>query len=341
MAMTLEFLDGCSHYAATEILQKWHSGSATKSATTPHGTGESLLSPNLLRRNYPAGAEGIVTCTFRLPSIASNQSIVRIFVGTGTPTIQLELFVQTTGVPRVFRGGSVPIGGSGPVLAINTWYFVEFAWLISDTVGTLDLRFYDTAGTLLGSIASTALDTKQSATETTADAIIFNSSGNFFKDIHLWTGTGYTTADFNGPSKIETLRPSAAGPDADWTIGGTAPEATNHESVDDVDADEALTLVQTSGVGDRDTHELEELISTVNTIHAVQQVAQHRKDDTAARGIKLSYRNPGGSYFDSAEFVQPADWTMDLNPMEVSPDTGVAWTRSEINDGRHGFVLST
>jgi hypothetical protein len=92
MAMSLLFMDGCSHYDAASILQKWHSGSATMDSTVRHGAGQSLLSPVLLRRNFPSVSEVIVTGAFRVASLAgADQVLCRIFDGTGTPTTQLEL----------------------------------------------------------------------------------------------------------------------------------------------------------------------------------------------------------------------------------------------------------
>jgi hypothetical protein len=335
MSMSLVFVDGTSHYDAASITQKWESGSVTSmSSTVRHGSGTSIEGPSALVKNYSATAEVIVGCAFRAPSVGGAESIFKIRLQDNSAD-HVELRLLGANV-QLRNGDGTQIALGSTTIASGEWHYYELAVLISNTVGTY-LVHVDGVEEFTGS----ATDTANHATETSG-GVMLTSASNFFSDLYVKTGTAYSVSDFYGDIKIITLRPEFAGTDADWTIGGDTPAATNHESQDDATADETTTLVSSNSANERDTYEFEELDATVATVKFVQMTAQWRKDDTASRTATLTYQAAGGgTYYDSSPYTLPADWTMDSRILETSPITATDWTRAEVNNGRWGIKLAT
>lgn len=333
MAMTLQFIDGTSHYAVADIAQKWNTGSATSmSSTVRHSSGTSIEGPSSLLLNLTSFSEVIISGAFRAPSVAGNQSIFKIREsGTGVDHVELHL---VGGVVNV-RNGDGTVLGTGSTIVAGDWHYYEFAVLLSATVGTILVHIDG-----VQDVTANTLDTVNSAT-LTGDGAMLSSTGNFFSDIYVKTGTGYTSADFFGDTRVDTLYPAGAGADADWTISGSVPAATNHESQDETPADDDVTYVESNTSTERDSYSFDELAPTVANVHVVQVTAQVRKDDTATRGMKLVYRTPTGTYEDGTEEILPSDWTMITRLMETNPNTSAAWTRTEVNAGDFGIILST
>ncbi len=339
MVMTPIFLDGCSHYDAASILQKWDSGSATMSSTVRHGSGQSISAPSSLRKNFSASQEVVASFAFRISSLVGNQTVCQLFDST-TSTVQFSIILtNATGVLRFARGTTVLIGSSGPAIAVDTWYYVEVGCLVDNSAGAFDVVVHD-GTTVLGSIAATGIDTQNTATAT-VDGLIFSNANLFVSDVHLLTGSGYDVADFYGDSKIVTLYPDAAGSASAWTIGGTTPAATNFESVGEDLADELMTAVETRTANNRDFHQHDDLDPTVATVNVVAHTMQVRKDDTATRGLKHSYRSGGATVSDGSEVVL-GDWEFVQRIMEQNPVTAAAWARAEVMPpATWGYVLST
>ena len=120
-------------------------------------------------------------------------------------------------------------------LSVDTWYRFELRWLLSDTVGELELRiFVGDSTTVLETLTITAEDTLP----TNVQRMEFGNQtttmqNTFYDDIGINDEAGAFQNSFPGPGKVFLIEPSGDNTVA-WTKDGSAAEATNWEGVDDL-----------------------------------------------------------------------------------------------------------
>lgn len=126
----------------------------------------------------------------------------------------VSLCVSPTGIIQIRRNGlegTIIASSSGPVLVANAWQHIEMKTLISDTVGTVEVRV---EGIVV--INATGLDTSGSGLTT---AGIFAATDNrqntsagiawWIKDLAIWDSTGSFNNDFLGSITVYELLTSS------------------------------------------------------------------------------------------------------------------------------------
>lgn len=224
--MAIIFTDGFDRYNNTtgiNLLTRWTSvssasfGSQFSDSVTPYGVGQSYGPIDTAAGNVTVGFTATSTATvgaaIRVSSLNSGITYpVLSFTNSGT--YQVGLTIGTSGEIKVSRQTGVGAGtllGSSAAGVINTnaWYYIEWSFTISDTVGTMRV---DVNGTNV--INLTNVDTRN-GTPTTVNSLVLGSNNNgnpYFDDLYL---TDTTTP--LGPHRIYSLNPNADTAEKDWS----------------------------------------------------------------------------------------------------------------------------
>jgi len=152
-----------------------------------------------------------------LPGGAANPCFFRF--NDGANNTHVSIAVTSTGVIQAWRGTqSFPSGTllgatTGPVVTANSFSHIEAKVLISDTVGTVEVRVNGVAVLTL-----TGKDTGNSADLTVAQVMLTASSRGdlatqeipiYFKDFIAWDSTGTYNNNFMGSVSVIALTPTS------------------------------------------------------------------------------------------------------------------------------------
>jgi len=183
------------------------------------------------------------------PSLSTGQTIfMRAYFRFTSATGQKELFwlANSTGATQAckaeingqnieLKNPITPTTQTGSVtLSVDTWYRAELSTLLSDTVGTGELRVYlGDATTPLETLTLSGEDTWPSTPNFRIGNRGSGNSGDvYFDDIAINDDTGSFQNSFPGPGKIFLLEPAG---DVSVTATPTpSSPATNWDKVDDL-----------------------------------------------------------------------------------------------------------
>jgi hypothetical protein len=247
----------------------------------------------------------------------------------------LQLQVLTNNVIEINDGdGNQLAVTASDVFTEDTWLQMELKAKCHAADGTVELRI---DGVNVASATSVN-------TATIGDAewasVIFSGTGTttrnpIFDDLYICNDQGSTNNDFLGACFVRTLRPTSdAGPN-----DGTPSAAVDHYTlVDEVKLDEDATYITLDTDTDKEMFGYEALASgglifgvamttLVTTVTACDVRVNQVFESNASESSQNSKTLPASSYY-GIHHVQ-----------EVSPDTSVAWTTSEINAGTFGCEL--
>jgi hypothetical protein len=131
--------------------------------------------------------------------------------------------------------------------------------------------------------------------------------------------------------QLQAIYPDAPGSQTDWSIGGTAPAATNWQSVDETSPDDDVTYVNSDTVGDQDLYEMQDISATASSVVGLLCNARMKKDDATVREYALLVES-GGTVAQLATRTTPyGAYTNQQDVSELNPDTGSLWTVAEVN----------
>lgn len=288
---------------------------------------------NVLRFAFPAGPIATTGVAFRLymSALPSVSTIGNNFTFTDVNNVpQVMVYVGTTGILSAYRVNSSSSGTllgatSVPVITAGAWYHIEMKMLVSDTVGTFELRVN---GVVV--LALTGLDTKTSA-ETTTAQFVFNTcldttSGNwvsvfmYIKDFIVWDTNGSVNNNFFGSCVVKRMA-MVSDTNSSWATTGASRygviDEVGPDDADYISADVATTTTQEFGV--------ENLPADVTSVRGMMLIGRQAKSDggdcQTQTGV-ISNAVPGLGT-DRAITTAYTYWR---DIVEVDPDTGVQFT---------------
>lgn len=162
-----------------------------------------------------------------------------------------------------------------------------------------------------------------------------NNQSASYDDLYLCDGTGTANNDFLGDCRVETLLPSGAGAETQWTPSAGA----NYTNVDEVPADGDTTYNKSNTVGQVDTYALPDLASVTGLIYGVQYLQSVRKDNAGTRLVAPVARI-GGADYPGSDTGLGNSYVYTREIKEKSPATAAAWTISEINAMEYGVKVT-
>ena len=219
------------------------------------------------------------------------------------------------------------------------WFYVEIQVLVSDTVGTLKIWVNNALVTDLSGI-----DTQNGGVGYIDNISFGVGAGEYnLTDIYALDDTGPRNNSRLGDCRVDTLLPNADSSEVSWSKGSGS--SANYTYVDDATMDSDTTYVFSGTSGQRDIYEFPNLPSVCDiSVKATSTFHIVRNEAPSANAIN-SLSKIGGVVYSSAEASVALPLSSDVHYestnavylQEVSPATGVSWTKDEINAAAFGI----
>lgn len=366
--MAIVFMDSFSHYSTSELDKKWtkiedDGGASTWTIAAEgrtdgcvkrvNGNGFIELSPFMVQAGgWTPTASGVVGFAVKIDDLADvsggipgtynsvyEGSNFLFSVKSGANT-QFGVMLQPNGTLTVHNYGSgALIGTSIEAMQSGVWSYLEFKWVIGDS-GSLVIK---RDGTTILSISGVDLawdklafpsppDNWTSFTVGGWDTIVAGTSTMRVCDLYCIDLTGTFNNDFLGDVTVEYIKPDGVGADADWTPNSAV---ANWTVQDDVPPDSDTSYVSTTTVSDRDSYSFEDVVGDPL---AIQICTFMRAENTGAAAIEHSTRIGGVDYEFNQFGIPDTAYAFQVQPLDTSPDSGVQWTKTEIDASEFGIV---
>lgn len=341
--MSLIALESFDAIATADLGLKYTLASTPEVSTAQARTGgRSLLcnaTPENIRRVVASADEhatfiiGVAVYVVALPAVGAEMSLMA-FTSDAGGTTHVCVDVTNSGGLQVRRSGVTgPILGSGGSVSVGAWNFIECRILLSDTVGTVDLRLNGASV-----ISLTGQDTKNVGTKTVFDGFVIGNIGNqataHFDDVYVCNGAGTVNNGFLGDLRVRALLPNGNG-NSSQLLGSDGNSVDNYLLVDDPLPDTS-DYVGSATLDAKDTYAFGNLPDVSGTVLGVQINAMATKTDTAARNLALVTRSAGTDYDSSDQALPNGSNTFVRHIRELDPATAAAWTREAVNAAEFG-----
>lgn len=337
--MALRFIDSFDHYATADINQKYSSTSGTVAVSAGNGrrSTSSLrcgLTGNVVR---VIDSQGTWVVGFAIKFAALGSGDVAFLIIQDGGSTQVDIRLRADGTLRATRNGTA-LATSTSALSANTTYYVETKVLISDTVGTVEVRVN---GSSTGWINITGQDTKNTA-NSTANSIVINgatSGGSTdFDDYYICDGAGSVNNDFLGDVRVDCYMPNGNG-NSSQLVGSDGNSTDNYLLVDEASQDGDTDYVQSSTVNNKDTYAFTDMSHTPSSIFGTQLNMIAKKDDSGTRSICSVVRS-GGTDYDGDTQALGTTYSDYRQIRETDPATSAAWTRTNLNSAEFGVKVA-
>lgn len=280
----------------------------------------------------PEIQEGVLGCYFYLPTSIATGDFLRLTCLQGTE--QLVLRFDGAGELAIDRGATQLAITSGLSLSTDAWHFLEFYWLISDTIGEYEVRIDESAKLI--DRAGTA-DTQNVTSKSTVMEVWFEgrSNGCYWDHIYLCDTTGLTNNDFLGTNLVQTLAP-----DADGTTNNFTPLSglDNYAMVDDgATPDDDTTYVSSATLNDSELYGFPAM-NSASAVLGVQVTNHVRKVDAGVRTVRCIARN-GLTTVEGDILGVGTDYRYVSHVFETDPDGGGAWDETAVNAAEFGITI--
>lgn len=340
--MAILFMDGFDHYDDAEIGQKWTSSSnATISANGRNSSNSMYLDASgsngscfksVSPTSTTTGGVGFAFYTTSLFSSATGgpHPIVGVWE---SGTNHIGLMLNTSGYLTLYRNTTTLSQTTSAALTPNTFYYIEFKWTISDSVGTAEVKFNGT--TVMN---ATGLDTRNGGTGVWNSIGFYNGSNNtslnvYLDDVVIWDTSGSSNNDFLGPIRVVTILPDGAGNSSDFTPSA----GLNYQNVDETSTDGDTTYNSETTPGDHDTYTFG-AVGVTGTVRGVQTNLMVRSDGAGAETIRPKIRI-GTTDYNGTTVGISTSYTDSREVFQTSPATATAWTVTEIDGAEFGIEL--
>lgn len=332
--MALIFMDGVNHYSTpAQAALKGYTGVNMNVVV-----GGGRFGANAMQDSQGSGG-GSATVTLMLPSTCmtffhgSAYKFLRGFIGFApgsaiwfrsyTDVQQFCMGVNSSGNIVVYNSAGTLVGTGTAVLNSTTWAYIEVGCVCSATVGTITVKVNG-----LTDISVTGVNTGTLGVRKIVSSGDYWNNGAYQRcDLYVCDGTGPApTNTFLGDCVVETIYPTGAGAETQWTPSTGA----NWENVDDATPDGDTTYNASNTVGQTDTYTMAGLTSASGLIYGVQKMEYARKDNAGTRSIAPVLRISGTDHVGvSTNLGGSYDYVREIE--EVSPASGVAFTIAEVN----------
>ena len=324
--MALRFIEGF------EDLSGWTLANSPTNPAGRNGNCLQLASATAATAEWPIPG-AVQDSTYTL-GVAMKITGSPVAPSSGSPVIQLwdppynsvqhMITFASSGQIAVYQG-AIQLGVSATgAYPTGTWFYLEAQIFVNDATGTVTLRVNGTTVLTL-----TAKDTKASTTSALVGKITLNNvpgaTNTQYDDLYLMTGTGDS---FQGDSRVEVLYPNGDGSTNAWT--NSAGNSTSNWSFVDENPIDTSDYVASATTGQDDLYTLTDLISTAQSILAVQPTVYAAKTDTTARQVKLLTRRTATTAQAAQNLDNVSAFTL-YNVLTTDPDTSGAWTPANVN----------
>lgn len=340
----LRFIDGFDHYTtAAAYAYKYNAYTTTLTPSTGRRSGSNAArfgnyGGDYLLKTLDDQATWIVGFAYKR-DYASNDEKPILQLRDNTGEVQVALCMHgIDGLLRLWRGDQKTLLATSTVaLPTGSWNYIELKTFINDTTGTMELRVNGVT------VATYTGDTKYSSTIGTARSIwlsggVYSSSYyGWIDDLYICDDQGTANKGFLGDVRIDTIYPTGAGSQTDFTPVGTG---NNWDNVNDTNPDGDTGYNASEVVGDTDLFAFSDLPSISGTIFGVQANLNARKDDAGTGGMKPVIYLASTEY-EGTEKAMSDSYFDHTTIWELNPNTAVAWTQSDINGAEFGYKVAS
>lgn len=327
--MALVLIDGL------EDLSSW-TASADQTTTGRHGTGWGPSFTQNIKFTIPTASEHAevhVGFAFKTPDVSAGTLVA--LMSDAAATTHTTLIFNTGGSISVARDTTVLGTSATGVITANVYYYIEFAALLSDSVGTYAVSVNGTS-VLTGSSA----DTKNGGTKTVYDTVKFVDSGFnaiVVDDVYIMAGAGDS---FLGEITVETLYPNGNG-NANQFVGSDGDSTNNYLLVDEAAGLSGTADYTTSGTTtEQDMYTLTDLVHTTGTIIGICHASYVAKSDVGTKQYKIVNRRSSDNKTGTlTPDVTPLNYTSGHYVLTLDPETSAAWTIANVNALQSGVEI--
>jgi len=350
--MTLRVIDGYDYLAAGYNQGYLEASGWTgdtyalyiDSGNTAFGYGKSLgLNSNANRDTVYRNARGRVT--------AKSTMGMRMFVPTGTNTLQLGTYdTNVNALQWLLKfdnfgcitylsnvGGTVVAKTPAYTFFPGRWFYLEVQWLPGyGTSGTMEVRVNTVAvlslpatvtayGTVVAPATLPGYDLIEWKNDRLNDG---NTSSQRWDDFYLLDNLGTVNNTWLGNARAKYMAPVSNSTPLQFTIGGSAPAATNWQSVLNQNLDDTK-YVYASTVGYQDLYGIDPNLNTP-AVFGVEVAGAYRQDDATQRFIKNTIKSASVTTTGPARAINQS-YTFYPDIYELDPNTGVGFTGAAVN----------
>lgn len=284
----------------------------------------------------PAGISEIFLCVaiVRTGSATNEEVLIRFKDGASTQ-IDIRHTGSTASDLKVTRNGTQLGNTVSNVFAQNVWTWLSVRVVIHPTNGLVEIR--NASGSVIFSVSGVNTQATANAYVTAVD-LGANSGGGFrHDDLFIMDTAGAT---FNGhltERSIRTVFPNADGDTLQWAANGAA---NRWDCVDEVSTDNDTTYLSSSTAGQTNLSNLQNLPSSVQQIEGVIWQHRSRKDEVGTREVRGVIKT-GGTVYNGSTKNLSSTYTNYADLWELNPNTGTAWTPTEVNALQGGIQVVT
>lgn len=321
----------------SEYIGKWDAQTGTSIATGRFGSG--LQFSNRSNRADKNGLGAHSTWIFGLAANGrpgTHYVPIVLFDGTVAGTAQVSLILLASGIIQVCAGNAGTVLASSSLLIPAAWCFIEAKLVVANS-GSAIVKVNG-----VEYINSTGIDTQQSA-NATADSFRIGQAGSssamsfIMDDFYVLDGSGAApTNDLIGDCRVETIMPSGNGNSSQFD-GSDGNQTDNYLLVDEIDADDDTTYVESPDVNDKDTYAYANLATTAGTVYAINIQPRHKKTTAGTRSIATVARHSTNEV-DSSAIPCSTDYVPYMDIRESKPGGGT-WSISDVNGAEFGVKV--
>jgi hypothetical protein len=341
--MALLFIDSFDHFGNNVNVAdagKWSAGgtNATQSSTSQFRTGTTSLSiafNNTAVTKILAPADNGFVVGFARRAVAHGNGNDMVSIREGT-TVHFGVGLTSTGAVTARRGTTVLATSADGVVNLTSWEYIEVKGTIHDSTGSYEIRV-DGVNVLSG----TGADTRNGGTGVW-DRVGFAQGGSnntwHVDDVYVCDTSGSTNNDFLGPVKVYALLPQTDAVAAGSNAGLTPSTGTDHGALVDETPPNTTDYNSSATVGNKDTYNFP-AIGVTGSVLGLQTSMYVAKSDAVARQVCAVVRS-GGTDYDGANVSPLTTFQYYSEMREVNPDTGVAWTISDVDAVEAGMKVT-
>jgi hypothetical protein len=269
----------------------------------------------------------------------SNRAFIQLLGDNGYANLSIRRDILTR---WTLRDATDSIIHTTPAKVMGAWYFIEIKIKPSNSSSSGDVIFKINEEEVYSCGAGVDfLHASNSGTTTNTLKILGDSVYvvKYIDDIYICDSAGSVNNTFLGDSAIDVLYPDGNG-NANQFTGSDADSTDNYLHVDEAQADDDTSYVESSTSSHLDQYTFDNLASTPSLINGVIASTYAKKDDAGSRTGRLVCRRSSTNY-EGSSFNPSTDYLYFDEVWEQDPSTAAAWTESNLNAAEFGIKVQS